>query len=226
MPVEPDTASKSAEKVPGTTRSAIRRHRAFRGPHARLTSENRRRRMLGLIESSGGATEHETSWENRQRSPPIDNDGTSVLSIQARAHQLFDGESSRLRDVLSFERQHRPNAEVDGPLMPPVPESRDYSSTEERQRELQRVYQVRQDLRRMARRQPAPTPPYTDTDLALINRIGLEYSPRTSSLTPRRSPTISNDDLVESRRDRDNIADSRGTPYTADVSTLVLFLLL
>jgi hypothetical protein len=76
---------------------------------------------------------------------------------------------------------------VDGPLMPPAPEPRDYASADVRRREIQRLLEVRRDLRRIARRRPAPTPPYTDTDLALMARMGTE-SPGPSSDTPARSP--------------------------------------
>ena len=95
----------------------------------------------------------------------------------------------RLRDSISFERQHPPNVVIDGPLMPPAPEPRDYTTTEMRRRDIQHLLEVRRDLRRIARRRPAPTPPYTDTDLALMARMGTE-SPRASSGTPARSPRL------------------------------------
>jgi hypothetical protein len=101
----------------------------------------------------------------------------------------FDDDRMRLRDTLSFERQPLPNMEIDGPLMPPAPEPREYPSGDVRRREIQRLLEVRRDLRRIARRRPAPTPPYTDTDLALMARMGTE-SPLPSSVTPARSPRL------------------------------------
>lgn len=186
-PVEPQVAAKAAEKVPTGPRSSIRRQRTIRGPQARVSAETRRRRMLGMVgEANPGDYE---VWENRQtsRSPPNEPDITSVASLHARAHRMFEDERMRLRDTLSFERQHPPTREIDGPLMPPVPESRDYSAFDERRREIQRLHDVRRDLRRIARRRPAPTPPYTESDLAFMARVGTD-SPRPSSLTPTLSP--------------------------------------
>ena len=139
--------------------------------------------MVGMVADTSTGGDYEVWGNQRSRTPPADPDFTSVASLQARAHRIFEEERTRLRDTLSFERQHPPNTEEDGPFMPPVPESRDYSGTEDRQREIQRLRQVRQDLRRMARRHPAPTPPYTDTDIAFMNRLGSD-SPRPSSFTP------------------------------------------
>jgi hypothetical protein len=160
-------------------------------------------------------------WENRQssRSPPNEPDG--VASLHARAHRMFEDERMRLRDTLSFERQHPPTREIDGPLMPPVPESRDYSAFDERRREIQRLHDVRRDLRRIARRRPAPTPPYTETDLAFMARVGTD-SPRPSSLTPALSPARRLDptDTENSRglgtRVSDDSVDftSRESPFT------------
>jgi hypothetical protein len=181
-------AAKAAEKTTTGPRSSIRRQRTIRGPHARLSAEARRRRMLGMVgEPTPGDYE---VWERQaSRSPPNEPDVTSVASLHARAHRMFEDERMRLRDTLSFERQHPPPPrDVDGPLMPPVPESRDYSSFEERRREIQRLHDVRRDLRRIARRRPAPTPPYTETDLAFMARIAHD-SPQPSSLTPVLSPS-------------------------------------
>ena len=131
----------------------------------------------------------------------------SSAPLQSRAMRIVEQERerTRMRDALSFERQHPPNSDIDGPLMPPVPESRDYSFAEERQREIHRLRQVRQDLRRMARRHPAPTPPYTDSDLAFLARTD---SPRlSSSMTPVLSPSHQNsigDSFSPPRRSRED----------------------
>ena len=74
----------------------------------------------------------------------------------------------------------------DGPLLPPAPDPERTQIS--RVREMERLHQVRRDLRRMSRRRPAPTPPYTETDIAFIARTGRD-SPRPSSLTPALSPS-------------------------------------
>ncbi|KAG4438420.1 hypothetical protein IFR05_006126 [Cadophora sp. M221] len=184
-PVEPEVASKAAEKIAAGPRSSIRRQRTLRGPHARLTAEARRRRILGLMPEAE-PEEFEVS-ESQQGNMPNQVELRSSAALQMRALRMVEQERMRMHDSLSFERQHPSNPDVDGPLMPPVPESRDYSVAEERQREIYRLRQVRQDLRRMARRHPAPTPPYTDSDLAFLARTD---SPRlSSSLTPVLSPS-------------------------------------
>jgi hypothetical protein len=217
-------ATKAAEKVTTGPRSSIRRQRTIRGPQARLSAENRRRRMLGMVGDSNPG-DYEV-WENRQisRSPPNEPDVNSAASLHARAHRMFEDERMRLRDTLSFERQHPPTREIDGPLMPPVPESRDYSTFDERRREIQRLHDVRRDLRRIARRRPAPTPPYTETDLAFMARVGTD-SPRPSSLTPTLSPPrrVEAADTENSRSFGTRVPEefeftSRATPFMTDVS--------
>jgi hypothetical protein len=215
-PVEPELAAKSAEKAASGPRSSIRRQRTVRGPHARPSAELRRR-MLGMVAEP---EEYEAS-ENRQAA-------ASTLSEardpQTRSMGWFEQERMRLRDTLSFERQHPPSNEIDGPFMPPVPESRDYSGTEDRQREILRLRAVRQDLRRMARRRPAPTPPYTDADLNYMPRTGPGISsPRPSSLTPARSPSHQPVSAAADTSPRPPLEDSdfiftRGPPY-ADRAT-------
>jgi len=173
--------------------------------------------MLGLV-SEGNSPEEYEVWEGQQRSGSNEADSASVASLQARiAQRIFEEEQqSRIRDINPFARQPPPNAESDGPLMPPVPESRDYTAgMEERTREIQRMRQVRQDLRRMARRHPAPTPPYTDTDLTLIARIGSD-SPRPSTLTPALSPLRQ---LSTGEGDSPNPEFTFTRSYLTDVST-------
>ncbi len=187
----------------------------------RLTAEARRRRMLGLMPENE-PEEYEVS-EIQQEIPPNQAQLPSPASLQSRAMRMFEQERIRLRDPLSFERQHPSNTE-DGPLMPPVPESRDYAGIEERQREIYRLRQVRQDLRRMARRHPAPTPPYTDNDLAFLTRT---ESPRLSSslapvLSPSHQPSTGDMDSPPRRplEESDYSFTARGQTYN-DVSFLI-----
>ncbi|PQE30508.1 hypothetical protein CJF32_00010229 [Rutstroemia sp. NJR-2017a WRK4] len=189
-PTEPDTASKIAEKSTAAPRSSIRRTRT-RGSAARMTHSERRRRMLGMVESSGITDEIDRLRSSYLR--PGSDEMTAIVASLPPPDAISS--SIDLHDNWSFERQHAPTTDADGPLMPPVPESRDYSATTEHQRDLRRLYQVRQDLRRMARRRPAPTPPYTDTDIAFISRLSSSDPPRQSSSTPRLTPP--NEDAAE-----------------------------
>jgi len=177
-------ASKATEKPTAASRSAIRRHRTLRGPHARPhAAETRRRRILSMV--ADAAPEDYEVWQMQRTSPPDDGELTFVGNIQDRAQRMFEAGQARLRDTLSFERQHphsRPtNSEIDGPLMPPVPESRDYSSLEDRQQRLRNI------SRRIAARNSAPTPPYTGADLSALPPTG-PLSPGPISLTPALSP--------------------------------------
>jgi hypothetical protein len=222
-PVEPEVASKATEKVTSGPRSAIRRQRTVRGPHARLSAETRRRRMLGMVSDAHPEDFEVQVLEPQSGGPPNQSELPSGPPFQSRAMRMFEQERMRLRDTLSFERQHAPNSEMDGPLMPPVPESRDYAGIEERQREIQRLRQVRQDLRRMARRHPAPTPPYTDRDIEYMARTGTGInSPRPSSLTPALSPSHQPSTASSPlRRLSDDFSfTAQAPPYAADVSFL------
>lgn len=187
MPTEPDAAIKAAEKAASGPRSSIRRQRAVRRSQASVSVENIRRRVQSMVADSG--PERYEGLENavREPLPPFPRRVDVTSASHARAARAVEDEQMRLRDTISFERQHPPNVVVDGPLMPPAPEPRDYASPEVRRREIQRLLEVRRDLRRIARRRPAPTPPYTDTDLALMARMGTE-SPGPSADTPARSP--------------------------------------
>jgi len=233
-PVEPDVAAKATEKVASGLRSSIRRQRTVRGPQARLSAENRRRRMLGMVGDING--DNYEVWENAHRSPPEVADATPVASIQAaQAHRMFERERMRLRDNLSFERRYPPVTEVDAPLMPPVPESTEFNDTisdqeqirlrhfAERRIERERSHDARRDLRRIARRRPAPTPPYSEREVSL----------RESSNSPRLSPTPP---LSVSRQPRAEGADrslspsrisveefqftTRAPPFVSDVSII------
>lgn len=221
-PVEPEVASKAIEKVASGPRSAIRRQRTVRGPHLRPSAESRRRRMLGMVSDARPDDFEVQILDPPSGGPSNESDMPSGAPFQSRAIRMFEQERMRLRDTLSFERQHAPNSEMDGPLMPPVPESRDYAGLEERQREIQRLRQVRQDLRRMARRQPAPTPPYTDRDIEYMARTGTGInSPRPSSLTPALSPSHQPSTASSPlRRLSDDFSfTAQPPPYPADVSS-------
>ncbi len=228
-PVEPEVAFKATEKVASGPRSAIRRQRTVRGPHARLSAETRRRRMLGIVSDARPEDFEVQILEPPSGGPPNESEMPSGAPFQSRAMRMFEQERMRLRDTLSFERQHAPTSEIDGPLMPPVPESRDYARVEQRQREIERLRQVRQDLRRMARRQPAPTPPYTDRDIDYMARRGTGInSPRPSSLTPALSPSHqpSTASSPLRRLSDDFSVTAQATPYAADVSVLVRYSLI
>jgi hypothetical protein len=180
-PVEPNVATKASEKPTTVPRSSIRRQRTVRGPQARLLVETRRRRMLSMLDSN---YEDYEVWENQQRSPPTDIEDSTVASSHARAQRLLEeGRATLRRYSPSFERQHVASSEEQDPLMPPVPEPGDYAALVGRHRDLQRLHQVRQDLRRLARRNAAPTPPYTETE-ASSNTPPNQDDSRPSSLTP------------------------------------------
>jgi hypothetical protein len=179
--------------------------------------------MLGLVERTN--PEEYQIWDSQNRPVITDAELTSIASLQARAQRMFEEEQSRVREPFSFERLHPSNTEPDGPMMPPVPESRDYASIEARQLEIQRLRQARQDLRRMARRHPAPTPPYTDNDPASMTRPGTD-SPRPSSLTPALSPLrqLSGDSSPRRPLEESEFTfTSRDSLYGADVSIFVSF---
>jgi len=88
-------------------------------------------------------------------SPPDEPEFSPDASDIARMNRMRV-HSERMRLHQSFERRNPLNIEIDGPLMPPVPESRDYTAIEERRREIQRGH-IR-DLRRIARRHPQHHP--------------------------------------------------------------------
>lgn len=129
----------------------------------------------------------------------------SIASLQARAHRFIESERAlservSLSDPVSWERRHTPDGGYPNAL-PPAPDPELESRVERenerlrqvrasREREIERLHQVRRDLRRLGRRRPAPTPPYTETDIAFMARSARLYrdSPVPSSLTPARSP--------------------------------------
>jgi hypothetical protein len=80
----------------------------------------------------------------------------------------------------------------------------------------------------MARRQPAPTPPYTDRDIEYMARTGTGInSPRPSSLTPALSPSHQPSTASSPlRRLSDDFSfTAQAPPYAGDVSYFhVIFL--
>jgi hypothetical protein len=133
--------------------------------------------------------------------PPRDEDMTPAQLLASRYYRS-DYERMRLRDQLSFERQRIGTSDNDGPSLPPAPESEDYHTRLETVRQIQRRerehFQLqearrRQELRRMARRRTAPTPPYVEGELSYTARpnrpeIG-ERRTLQEALASRRSTT-------------------------------------
>lgn len=172
-------ASKASEKTASVPRSPIRRHQTVRsGGTARSQAlEARRRRLLSMPNDP-------TSNELELDSSLTPGELTASESIQRQAARIAeregDLEREYLRSRIHLGRRGRGNdPNDDGPsMMPPVPETRDYYSF--RRDELSRLRQ-RSELQRLARN-PAPTPPYTDTDLEYLARNGSD-SPR-SRISP------------------------------------------
>jgi len=126
-------------------------------------------------------------------SPPDEPEFSPDASDIARMNRMRV-HSERMRLHQSFERRNPLNIEIDGPLMPPVPESRDYTAIEERRREIQRGH-IR-DLRRIARRHPAAPPPFAEAD---VDRRVTYYYPRTErsqNSTPSSSRNTPPDDVA------------------------------
>lgn len=123
------------------------------------TSRLSSRSPPGVSEPIGGYADYQPNRDSR--TSPLPEDG--ILSSLVHARRLQQEERARRDARLSFERQNLPG-EPDGPLMPPVPESRDFASRlDERQREIDQLYTIRRTLR-TARRHAVPTPPFTEND--------------------------------------------------------------
>ncbi|PBP25098.1 hypothetical protein BUE80_DR003916 [Diplocarpon rosae] len=174
-PTEPEVASKIAEKIAAGPRSSIRRNRPLRiSQHAA-----RRRVAPDVVE-----VEESELPEIQQNTHP---DQIEVFSSNSVHRQMHERARERMRESYNLMRQQSSSNTQDSHFMPPVPESRDYTGADETQREIYRARQLRLDLRRLGRRHPAPTPPYTDGDLAPLSRTD---SPRlSSSVTPVLSPS-------------------------------------
>ena len=194
-PVEPDVASKAAEKTAAVPRSSIRRRVLERPSRARVVADARRRRLLGMMVDTE-PEEYEVSEPASQPAAPA-REGSYVPAGEppSRAIRLSEGDRMRLRDQLSFERGDQREADTDGPLMmPPAPETRDFPSDNgledlRRQAELHRLRQARhrQDLRRMARRYPyshgETTPQTLRGDVIGFSTSSLPPVPRTRDAT-------------------------------------------
>lgn len=187
-------ASKAAEKTAARPRSSIRRLRTV--GHPRMSPETRRRRIIGRMADFERAEEYEVvEPDTPGGAPPRDEDNIIVP-------QETDYERLRLHDQLSFERQRTGAEDNDGPSLPPAPESEDFNSSSRlealrmihrsvaRDREAYQLQEARrrQELRRMARRRTAPTPPYVEGDMTYNPRANRpEGEERRSILTPARS---------------------------------------
>jgi hypothetical protein len=184
-PVEPEVGIKAVEKSAGGPRSAIRRHRALRGFNspAHQREAARRRRILSTGAEASLEEEYEI-WDMRRASSG--QNGTRDVTITNRRggqySQRVVADQERLRATVLSERRNR-SYEPDGSsMMPPVPETRDYYTV---RGESDRLRQP-SDLQRLARNS-APTPPYTETDLAFLARRP-SASPRPSSLNESARP--------------------------------------
>ncbi|RDL38066.1 uncharacterized protein BP5553_05499 [Venustampulla echinocandica] len=206
-PVEPEVAPKAADKsATAAARSTIRRQRTVRGPNSRSNAaEIRRRRILSMVADT--TPDDYEAWELRQASPSNDGEeqdpAVAPGRLERRGEELHhsimrrfgrDRNRDREPEPVSLERENPPSAQ-DGSaasMMPPVPETRDFYAVGPRRHELNRL-RHRQNFRRSVQNAaptpPYPTPPpYTDTDLAFLARIGLDL-PRPASLTPALSPS-------------------------------------
>ena len=198
-------ASRATEKVAAVPRSSIRRQRTVSSGNLALASENRRRRIQDLLEADA---------REIGQTPSTDIDIPSILALRDRALSAYRNERSLneravservfLREPLSWERRHRPDGIEDySNALPPAPDPESEINTNlerererllqvrtSREREIERLHQVRRDLRRMGRRRPAPTPPYTETDIASMARGTMLFGDSSipSALTPARSP--------------------------------------
>lgn len=212
-PVEPEAVSKASEKVASGSRSSIRRQRPSRRPspreNTRSAFEQRRRRLLGVLTATGqlSTDDYDIVWDNERR------------PARTGGEDRAENPTLSPSDLASIERPTlsrntsvpgRPPLAHFGDIPPLVPESRDFSASNERQREVPRIIQLREELRHIARR--VPTPPYTETDLAFIARWNSD-APRTSALTPGFSPAHPASGDSESRSpDGEDEPESLGRP--------------
>ncbi|PBP19364.1 hypothetical protein BUE80_DR009882 [Diplocarpon rosae] len=173
-PIEPEVPSKIAEKIAAGPRSSIRRNRPLR-----ISQHAPRRRVAPDVEVQ------ESELPEFQQNTPTDHG--EVFSSNSVHRQMHERARERMRESYNLMRQQSSSNTQDSHFMPPVPESRDYTGADETQREIYRARQLRLDLRRLGRRHPAPTHPYTDGDRAPLTRTD---SPRlSSSVTPVLSPS-------------------------------------
>ncbi|CAD6441346.1 588f2f38-d53c-4cb1-a0f5-c9360ccb199b [Sclerotinia trifoliorum] len=123
-PSVPDSPSKETEKSTSGARSAIRRH-PLRGNrpvyHAR-----RRRAYLDNYERDTNSLELFQHLYQQQSIRPSARVSITTSTRDAMREAMREHSLSAVPPSLSFERQSSRGAEADGPLMPAVPESRDY----------------------------------------------------------------------------------------------------
>jgi len=230
-PIEPEVASKAAEKTAARPRSSIRRLRPV--GHPRMSPETRRRRIIGRFMEFDRLDDFYVVEPNTQGgAPPRDDDITPASLPSGRPYHSNtspDYERMRLRDQLSFERQHTGNSDNESPSLPPAPESEDFNAREldvlrqQSERQLQRSERLnqqllqarrRQDLRRMARRRAAPTPPYLEGDTG--------FWPRSNRSEPEERRSVLSSAMSSSRRISErpsNLHDGPlGLPTVSEVS--------
>lgn len=160
-----------------------------------MSPETRRRRIIGRIADFERPEEYEVVEPDTPGAAPSRDDDEIFVPPETDYER-------RLRDQLSFERRRTGAEDNDGPALPPAPESEDFNSSSRlealrmihrsiaRDREAYQLQEARrrQELRRMARRRTAPTPPYAEGDMNYAPRAnGPEGEERRSILTPARS---------------------------------------
>ena len=124
-----------------------------------------RRRLLGSLEHS--REEAYQIWEGHSRRNAREPESDTSSSLHIRAQRILDEERAILaREPPSLVAQPSGNSEPDGPGMPAVPEPSLFARSEERYLAAHRS-RTRDQLRRMARRHAAPTPPYFEEDLEI-----------------------------------------------------------
>ncbi|APA12639.1 predicted protein [Sclerotinia sclerotiorum 1980 UF-70] len=125
-PSVPDSPSKETEKSTSRARSAIRRH-PLRGNQSRPVYHARRRRAyLDNYERDSNPLDLFQHLYQQQSIRPSARVSITTSTRDAMREAMREHSLSAAPPSLSFERQSSRGAEADGPLMPAVPESRDY----------------------------------------------------------------------------------------------------
>ncbi|KAG9240833.1 hypothetical protein BJ878DRAFT_523929 [Calycina marina] len=161
-PPSPVLETAVLDKVTASPRSTIRRQPATDARRQLLAAsarQTRPRRMAG---------------DSQRLQPPASPPQSALgeMNEQLNTHIIH----------WSHERQNPPappNMEVDGPLMPPVPEISRDSALEGRHRQIDRIHL--RDMRRRVRRHNAPTLPYTEADSVRFRANGARHAALTTS---------------------------------------------
>ncbi|KAJ8057959.1 hypothetical protein OCU04_013133 [Sclerotinia nivalis] len=125
-PSVPDSPSKETEKSTSRARSTIRRH-PLRGNQPRPVYHARRRRAyLDNYERDTNSLEMFQHLYQQQSIRPSARVSITTSTRDAMREAMREHSLSAVPPSLSFERQSSRGVEADGPLMPAVPESRDY----------------------------------------------------------------------------------------------------